>query len=85
MIVNDKILEIKIKKYSTFCNLNLKIKKIKKIIKKIKELIIKLKGRKKFTIKGIIDADIIPINDVSIKLLFSFFKILCTINFPKIV
>ena len=74
-----------INKQSIFCNFNLKIKKIKKIIKRIIELFIKLKGRKKFMINGIMDANIIPIIEISIILLFSLLKILYTTILPRIV
>ena len=84
-MANDNILASSIKRYSIFWNLNFRNKKNKKINIKNIELLIWFKGKKKFTIKAIKDALIIPIIDVSIKLTSLYFKILDTVNFPKII
>ena len=85
MIENDNILASNINKYSIFLNLNLKNKKNKIINIKNIELLVSFKGKKKFTIKAMKDALNIPTIDVSIKLTFLYFKILDTVNFPKII
>ena len=85
MIENDNILASNINKYSIFWNLNLKNKKNKIINIKNIELLVSFKGKKKFTIKAMKDALNTPTIDVSIKLTFLYFKILDTVNFPKII